>query len=760
MRVHLWDVATHRPLAVLAGHQGHQAIDALAFSPDGKLLVSKAGDKTLRLWDVTKRFQIAALAGETSTGHSLAFSPDGKLLATGAPGGLIRLWSLARPGGRGGERRARQRPRAGRRPGRPVAMLPGHKADVLCLAFSPDGNLLASGGQDNTIRLWEMATKREVTTLWGHEGPVNAVAFSPDGKTLATGSGDSTIKLWDAGGYQKAGGQALTTLRIPERAVLSLAFAPDGRTLASGSVDGMVRLWDATTRGATSVIRQTLPVYALAFSPDGRALAAGSAKGSVKLWDLPGLGPPPTARVPAGRQETTLEAHTGDVNSLAFSPDGKLLALGSKDPTVQLWKKDETRSPDQKDRPSGTPPPTRPRVPGVRWRRVASLRGCGGGLRAVAFSADGKTLASQTSTSVRMWDVADDARAGARLKLTLQGLQLGSGFAFSPDGRSVAADSEPNSLTLFDLETRSGVALAQPSLGPLAFSPDGKTLAVGFGDGVGLWDVAAKRSIAALKGHSGPGGDLVFSPDGQSLVSCSGSTVSVWNLRVRQEALTFTGHTGTVQAVAFSPDGNALAAADDDGTVRLWRAAPVRETELLRADALPAARETPAQPVPLLFQEAGAPAVTASGANQAVRLQWEPVPHALGYQVYRGSGVQVFRRSGVQELSMSRSEGPNARTPERLSGWVKLTPQPITATTFTDRGPGLVNGQFQTYAVGTLFPGSAMEPRATVLATPVAAPPGFLGSSIGEDLQHGSVRFDPERYHHPSRLRPRLLSQC
>jgi WD40 repeat protein len=310
-------------------------------SPDGRTLASTSGDKTIRLWDVATRKGRATLPGPDAYPEdwTVVFSPDGKTLAAaGVASGEIRVWDVAG--------------------GRELAVLAGDQDHVRCLAFSPDGGTLASGGRDGTLRLWDVAGHGG-RTLCDKGRPIKCVAFCCDGKTLATvADASNAIELWDV-----AGGKPRATLRGRDK-LYHLAASPDGRMLAAGDAGCGVKLWDAAA-GKEKFLQASQLSDAggyLGFSPDGKTLAAIGSGNRLEFWDVAsgkstgiceGDGHPPRP----GRDAAIGDLHDvhpkladlyaclteGEfflADSVRFAPDGKVFALGSDYPdtsVVKMW---------------------------------------------------------------------------------------------------------------------------------------------------------------------------------------------------------------------------------------------------------------------------------------------------------------------------------------------------------------------------------------------------------------------------------------
>ena len=546
---------------------GKGKISEIQYSSDGALLVVATG---IGIWiyDTTTYQEIALLTAHTSAVKCLAFSPDGHILASADEAGTLLLWHRST----GAQK---------------VLTSTSGPYWASNLAFSPDGKILARGSGD-TIRFWDTITGEEKDALTGLPN-INNLSFSPDGKTIVSvtwGDGEICISDIITGKPQKT-----FTVQMTDN-VFSVAFSPDSKIVAIGNSDGIIYLSDLNTgKLKRKLTGHSEDVQRVVFSPDGKMLASSSyLDETVRLWD-----------VHTGEHRRTLTEHTGDIEGLAFSPDGKTLASsGSGDGTIRFW---NVRTGDQKHAVTGHTGGVHSVAFNPDGKFVASGHGDGSirfwnsetGLHlktfkkgyeasGLVFSEDGKTLAYAHGLDIRL----QDAGTGEE-KMRLTGHERGMhSVVLSPDGDTLASGSEDTTIRLWDMHTgehKRTLKGHEHRVYSVAFSPDGKTLASGSDDNtIRLWRVDTGETEKILTGHAGEfeGVDngpssvegvksVAFSPDGKTLASGGGDNViHLWDVETGKSKMTLSGHTHWVFSLAFSPDGKTLASGSVDSDIRLW----------------------------------------------------------------------------------------------------------------------------------------------------------------------------------------------
>jgi WD40 repeat protein len=547
---------------------GHRSwVNSIALSPDGQIIASGSDDKTIRLWGLEGKL-LHTLKGHSASVACVAFSPDGQAIASAGNGNsdllgngfeyaplanVILLWSLD---------------------GALLRTLEGHTSGVSCVAFSPDGQTIASGSGDKTIRLWSLDGTL-LHTLEGHMGWVSSVAFSPDGQIIASGSSDKTIRLWSLKG---------TPLRTLEGGdtVNSVAFSPDGQVIASGHgvrrfgiCDYTIRLWSLYGTLLHTLEGHRDIVNSVAFSPDGQFIASGSSDKSIRVWR------------PNGTLLTILEGHSASILSVVFCPDSQTLASssGDIDNTIVLWKHHDTHSLRAIRRTIGGEsnkgghiafsPDARTIASVHLWGiRLWTLEGTllhniemnWGNISCVAFSPDRQIIASCSSDeTIRLWSID-----GILLRILDCHVKQ---IIFSPDGMTFASFGSDNNIKLWRLDGTLLRCIDVPDwINHISFSHDGKSIACVYGSSsIGLWTPEGSL-LLTLQSHGEKVISVSFSPDGQFIASTSyEGTIRLWSLDGSPLRTIVIGNGSEVSSVVFSPDGQMIASKNvNEDTIRLW----------------------------------------------------------------------------------------------------------------------------------------------------------------------------------------------
>lgn len=528
----LWNVATGQATATLKGHT--RSLNWVCFHPDGNRVLTASDDGTARVWDAAAGLETAVLTGHENYVWRAAFSPNGSTIVTASQDLTARLWDAET--------------------GKQTAVLNGHASTVVDARFTPDGKTVVTASIDGTARIWNAETGDPVAVLDGHLDGLSSAVINLEGTLVLTASRDKTARLWRLRSKDAAKNGDPIVLAEHKNAVWSLAFSPNGKTIVTGSADQTARIWDVTSGKAVAVLRGHKNMLCQSsFSPDGSLVLTSSHDRTARLWNSA-----------TGEQIAVLEGHGSQVCSAVFSPNGKTIATASfRDRTARLWNTDT--------------------------RRVSAvLTGHTGAVSKIAFSPDSSLVATSSEDgTARLWRTA----TGEELKILRP---AGDAVAladvlFSPAGTQLAVAANEATVRLYDVASGQQIAAFTGDkymIRSIAFSPDGKTIAIASLNSARLWDIATGSQIANLKGSKPkstspyPGESTAFfvtvgfSPVGKTVLTTSeDETARVWNAIDGSELMVLRGHTGRVSSGAYSPDGKTLATASDDQTTRLWHGA-------------------------------------------------------------------------------------------------------------------------------------------------------------------------------------------
>ncbi|HAQ61376.1 TPA: hypothetical protein DCR49_05160 [Candidatus Delongbacteria bacterium] len=578
-------IVSGQELKIQFGHS--DGITAIAFSPDGKFLISGSHDKTVRLWDVSTGKEIRTFYGHTGQIHDVEFSSDGMNILSGASGNSMILWNVSSeiPLKSFTPKSSEKQPavcsvafsKEGRyvlsgsgdtgsmgelilwdlMSGEKVTNFIGHKVRVVAVDISEDGNNLLSSYWDGTFKLWNKSSTSSEFTFKGHTKYVSSVSFSRSKKYILSSSYDNTIKLWD---FKKR--EIIKTFNGHKTKVFCAKFSPDGNLIATCGDDRFISIFNTNTGKQIKIIDGMDKEFrSLDFSSDGKRIAAAS-ENKIKIWDIN-----------TGNRLTTLESF-GDkswITTVQVSNNGSYLLSGSNDRTIKLWDRNAAFlykifkfSPD----------------------RIISA----------SISEDNKYVFSATRGTVQKWKVEtcekllDINVANAKeLKDPFINYRLS---AFSRDGKYALTGAPKEGPRMWDME--SGEQLERFMSGghddytrAMKFSKDGK-LAVSTANGgdIILWDVNKGKKIGKFHGHEKWVTSLAVSDDKKYVVSGSKDrTVRLWDIKNLKELKIFTGHLGDVEAVAISPDSKYILSATESYAktveLKLWNVEQCTEEKSL-----------------------------------------------------------------------------------------------------------------------------------------------------------------------------------
>lgn len=498
--------------------QGHEfAIEDITFNPSGRVIASASAEGTIKLWN-SQSYEMIAILPHGDWVSRVAFSPDGNLLASTSHD-VATIWDAD-------SHQALFRIRLAARP--------------TALAFHPNGKHLAIAScgdfqiicRQGNIDIWDITSGTQIQTISTHDADINSLAYSPDGQTLGTASTDDTIQLWHTDTYE-----IQATLTGHTSIVTDIAFSPDGKTLASSSYDQTVKLWDLNTMSLLhSLSGHINRVYTVAFHPNSNLLISASRDDTVKMWDVGSINP-----------FMSFAGHEYSILYISFSPDDAVLASSSYDQTIKLW-----------DSQTGS--------------LINTLTGHSDSVFSVVFNQDGKKLISASGDqTIKLWDT----QTGSLINTLSGHSDVVYEIALNPDNTILASVSYDDTIKLWDMNTSELIQTLTThtdDVRGIAFSPDGRILASASDDEtIRLWEVDSGDLLRTLRGHELNVRSVTFSPDGTILASASDDeTIRLWEVSSGKLLHILIDHKLGIFDITFSPDGLMLASAGSDEIIRLW----------------------------------------------------------------------------------------------------------------------------------------------------------------------------------------------
>ncbi len=624
-----------RELHRLDGHTG--PVLALALSKDAKQLLSSGNDGTVRLWDLKEYKEVRQFQGHKDAVFAVAWSPDGRfafsagggrldaklLPQTGAGDFAIRMWEVAT--------------------GKEVRRFEGHTAFVEGLVCSADGQSILSGSNDGSIRLWETATGKETRQFVGHKGAVKRLSLSADGRFALSAGVDHTARIWEM-----PSGRLVHTLTTDLSLILGGVFRPDGKEVMLYSfLDGALRVWNVETGKEVRRIKtQDTGVLAAAFNASGDTAFSGGVAGTLQVWF------PDT-----GAEGVKGQTGQGQILGLAVTEDAAIAAGG--DGSIRFFMPDVPKMPNNPF--SGGNPFGDLTKPGSTLREVRQFVGHDGPILAVAISPSGKyALSAGNDKTIRLWNIAN----GKEIRQFTGHEGPVACVAFSPDGQQALSGSADKTMRLWDVGTGEEIRQFRGHteiIPGLAFLPDGKAVSASDDQTFRIWDLATGETIRKFEEPPGQGsriGRIAVSADGKQMAAGGrGHALRLWDLETGQLIkTTVVPHTGPVAAVAyyegplFSTDDHfhmIVSGARNDTTLRAWMTTP-REMASIFVNHNPVGLESVAVSV------AGKKAI-AGGSDGALSVCDVMFGREKGHSTAHTAGVMgvAFTPDGKQAISVS-----------------------------------------------------------------------------------------------------------